>query len=100
MRRTFTLLNIAQAHEVSDNNGSSSDEYNSEGEGSEIAIDPNNESKTEELEDQQVTHPQDPETVFVPGETFRPDSPELMPQPQITVFSVQWRTLPCLLRLR
>ena len=71
----------------SDDDGSSSDEYDSEGEGSEIAIDPDNESETEELENQQVTHRQDPET-FVPGETFRPDSPELMPQPQMTVFSV------------
>ena len=76
------LAGVTTSHD-----GSSSDEYGSEGEGSKIAIDPDNKSETEELENQQVTHPRDPET-FVPGETFRPNSPELMPQPQTTVFSV------------
>lgn len=65
--------------------------------------DSDNEFETDVIENQHDTQLRDPET-FAPRETFRSDSPELIPRPQPTPFKFshpQWRTLPylCLQRL-
>ena len=71
----------------SDDDGSSSDEHESEGEGNKMVIDSEDESETEEIENQHVMYLEDLGT-FATQETFRPNVPELTPQPQLTPFSL------------